>query len=126
VGISCHDPPVSTVLIVDDNAGFRVAARVLLESDGWEVAEAATGGAGVAAARELQPDLVLLDVCLPDFDGFEAAERLSVLEPPPRVILTSSRDGADYGSLVAASAVRGFIPKGDLSAERIRELLACA
>ena len=112
-----------TCLIVDDHAGFRTTARALLEGEGWTIAEAETGGAGVQAARELEPELVLLDLQLPDFDGFEVAGRLSALERPPAVILTSSRDGADYGSLVAASAVRGFIPKGELSGEAIRALL---
>lgn len=114
---------MATFLIVDDNAGFRRSARALLESEGWEVAEADTAGGGVEQARRLRSEFVLLDVQLPDFDGFEAAERLARLEPPPAVILTSSRDGADYGSLVAASAARGFIPKGDLSSAAIRALL---
>jgi len=115
---------MSLVLIVDDNAGFRATARALLEGEGYEVAEAATGGEGVRSARELEPEVVLLDVGLPDFDGFEVAERLSRLASPPAVVLTSSRDGADYGSLVSASAVRGFVPKGELSGPAIRALLS--
>jgi CheY-like chemotaxis protein len=114
---------MATFLIVDDNDGFRRSARALLESEGWDVAEAATAGDGVESARQLGSEFVLLDVQLPDFDGFEAAERLARLEPPPAVILTSSRDGADYGSLIETSAARGFIPKGDLSGETIRALL---
>jgi CheY-like chemotaxis protein len=114
---------MATFLIVDDNTGFRRTARALLESEGWEVVEADTAGAGVESARDLHSEYVLLDVQLPDFDGFEAAERLALLDPPPAVILTSSRDGADYGSLIAASSVRGFIPKGELSGETIRALL---
>jgi CheY-like chemotaxis protein len=114
---------MATFLIVDDNAGFRRSARALLESEGWQVAEAETAGAGVASARELRSEFVLLDLQLPDFDGFDAAARLALLDPPPAVILTSSRDGADYASLIAASSVRGFIPKGELSGETIRALL---
>lgn len=114
---------MATFLIVDDNAGFRRTARALLESEGWDVVEAETAGAGVDRARELHSPFVLLDVQLPDFDGFEAAERLALLDPPPAVILTSSRDGADYGSLIETSAARGFIPKGELSGEAIRALL---
>ena len=113
---------VASVLIVDDNAGFRATARVLLESEGWEVAEAGTGAAGVAAAGELAPDLVLLDVQLPDLDGFEVAGRLAELPRPPAVVLTSSRDGRDFGSLVETTAVRGFVPKGELSGAAIRAL----
>jgi CheY-like chemotaxis protein len=67
---------------------------------------------------------VLLDVQLPDFDGFEVAERLSRLEPPLAVILTSSLDSADFGALVGGSPAVGFIPKADLSASAIEELLA--
>jgi len=114
---------MATFLIVDDNASFRRTARALLECEGWEVVEAETAGDGVRSARELASEYVLLDVQLPDFDGFEAAERLARLDPPPAVILTSSRDGSDYGSLIATSAIRGFIPKGELSGEAIRALL---
>jgi CheY-like chemotaxis protein len=114
---------MATFLIVDDNAGFRRTARALLESEGWDVAEAETARAGVESARELHSEFVLLDLQLPDFDGFEAAARLALLDPPPAVILTSSRDGSDYGSLIDASSVRGFIPKGELSGEAIRALL---
>jgi DNA-binding NarL/FixJ family response regulator len=63
--------PVS-VLIVDDHPSFRATARLLLESEGFEVVgEAADGASGLRQARELEPDLVLLDVQLPDIDGFE-------------------------------------------------------
>ena len=113
--------PIS--LIVDDNPGFRATARLLLEAEGWDVAEAGTGVAGVETAGRIRPDFVLLDLQLPDIDGFEVAQRLASLERPPAVILTSSRDGADYGSLIAASTVRGFIPKGELSGVAIRVLL---
>jgi CheY-like chemotaxis protein len=114
---------VPLVLIVDDNARFRATARMLLESEGYRIAEAESGEAGVQRARELAPDLVLLDIRLPDIDGFEAAERLSRLEEPPPVILISSRDPREYGSLVGASAARGFIPKSELSRAAIRALL---
>jgi len=110
-------------LIIDDSAGFRASARLLLEADGFNVAEAASGGAGIRVARELEPELVLLDIQLPDIDGFEVADRLARLERPPAVVLTSSRDRADYGSLASASPARGFIPKGELSAPAIRSLL---
>ena len=109
-------------LIIDDSAGFRASARSLLETEGFGVSEAATGVEGIDAVRQRRPELVLLDIQLPDIDGFEVAERLAQRERPPTVILTSSRDGADYGSLVSTSTARGFIPKSDLSGAAIRSM----
>jgi DNA-binding NarL/FixJ family response regulator len=112
------------VLIVDDHPSFRASVRVLLEAEGYEVVgEAADGAEALTAAQELQPDLVLLDVCLPDLDGFEVAERLAELPVAPEVILTSSRDGTDYGNSVAASSARGFVPKAELSGTILTSLL---
>jgi len=112
------------VLLVDDNSDFRSAARQLLERHGFVVvAEADTGISGIAKAEEHCPDLVLLDVQLPDVDGFEVAERLSRLDGPIDVILTSSLDGTDFGALVAHSSALGFVPKGELSASALEALL---
>jgi DNA-binding NarL/FixJ family response regulator len=112
-----------TVLIVDDYAPFREGARELLESEGFEVVgEAENGIAALRVAREVKPDVVLLDVHLPDFDGFEVAERLRRLEPPPEVVLTSSRD--DYAPLVASSAARAFVRKDALSGETLMSALS--
>ena len=114
----------SRVLLVDDNSDFRRAARQLLERHGFAVvAEAATGISGIERAQEHRPDLVLVDVQLPDIDGFEVAERLSRLEVPVDVILTSSLAGTDFGALVAASSALGFVPKAELSASAIETLL---
>jgi len=114
-----------TVLIVDDHATFRHAARLLLEDEGYTVVgEAGDGAAGLAAAVELRPDLVLLDVNLPDIDGFDVASRLTGREDAPMVVLTSSRDYSDFGPLVERSGARGFIPKAELTAERIAALAA--
>ena len=113
------------LLIIDDNTDFRTVARHLLERHGFVVvAEADTGEAGIEQAKAHRPDLVLLDVQLPDVDGFEVAERLSGLDVPMDVILTSSLDGTDFGALVAHSPARGFVPKGELSAAAIEALLA--
>jgi CheY-like chemotaxis protein len=115
------------VLLVDDNSDFRRAARQLLERRGFAVvAEAETGMSGVELAQEHHPDVVLVDVQLPDIDGFEVAERLSRLEMPVAVILTSSLDRADFGALVADSAALGFVPKAELSATAIGALLSPA
>jgi DNA-binding NarL/FixJ family response regulator len=112
------------VLIVDDHPSFRATARLLLESEGFEVVgEAADGTTGLRDARELEPDLVLLDVQLPDIDGFEVAAQLTAAAGGPAVVLTSSRDEADFGPLVAASGARGFVPKAELSGAALLALL---
>jgi len=112
------------VLIVDDHPSFRATARLLLETEGFEVVgESADGAAGVRDAAELAPDLVLLDVQLPDIDGFEVAARLTEGGEGPAVVLTSSRDESDFGPLVAASGARGFVPKAELSGSVLLELM---
>jgi DNA-binding NarL/FixJ family response regulator len=113
-------PP--TVLIVDDHAGFRRAARALLEAEGFEVvAESATGAEALEAAGRLRPELVLLDVGLPDLDGLEVARRL--MGTGPVVVLTSSRDATDYPSADRVGA-RGFIAKAELSGDALAALAA--
>jgi DNA-binding NarL/FixJ family response regulator len=115
----------TTVLIVDDHPSFRATAKALLEAEGLEVVGEAEDGAGaILAAAELQPDLVLLDVQLPDIDGFEVAAQLTARNGGgPAVVLTSSRDLCDFGSLVAESGASGFVPKAELSVARIAALL---
>ncbi len=113
-----------TVLIVDDHPSFRQSARLLLESDGWDVVgEAPDGEAALAAARELAPDLVLLDVQLPDLDGFEVSRRLRANGNAPAVVMTSSRDACDYGTLATDSGAAGFVPKSELSGAALEALL---
>jgi DNA-binding NarL/FixJ family response regulator len=113
-----------TLLIVDDHPGFRVLARRLLEAGGFEVVgEAADGDAAVAVARELRPDVVLLDVQLPGIDGFEVTARLRDGEAGPAVVLTSTRDRADYGERVERCGARGFVPKAELSGAAVRAIL---
>jgi len=113
-----------SVLIVDDHAPFRASARRMLELEGFDVvAEAEDGASGLALAQELEPELVLLDVALPDLSGFEVAERLAA-SSDATVVLVSSRDPSDFGTRLSRSPVRGFIPKDQLSTERIHALLA--
>lgn len=113
-----------SVLIVDDHAGFRTRARKLLESEGFAVVgEATDGGSALALTRELEPDVVLLDVQLPDLDGFEVARQLTSNGRRPAVVLISSRDAADFGSLLGGAGVNGFIGKDELSGARLRALL---
>lgn len=113
-----------TVLIVDDHPSFRASARRMLEADGYEVVgEAADGTSAIDAVRELQPDLVLLDIRLPDLDGFQVAERLATNGAAPAIVLTSSRDRSDFDYEIVTSPAHGFIPKSDLSAEAITSLI---
>jgi two-component system response regulator EvgA len=114
-----------TVLIVDDHSSFRRAARRLLELHGYNVVgEAADGESALVAARELRPELVLLDVQLPGIDGFEVATRLTANGDSPAVVIVSSRDAEDYGDLVANSGARGFIAKDNLSDTALEAVLA--
>jgi DNA-binding NarL/FixJ family response regulator len=113
-----------TVLIVDDHPSFRASARMLLESEGFEViGEAEDGASALRAVEELHPDVVLLDVQLPDIDGIEVAARLSENGSGLAIVLTSSRDLADLGLVRERSPVRGFIPKAELSGAALEELL---
>jgi DNA-binding NarL/FixJ family response regulator len=113
-----------TVLIVDDHAGFRATARRVLEAGGYSViAEAEDGSTGVAAAAESSPDLALVDVQLPDFDGFEVTRRLRESGEAPEIVLISSHERADFGSLIESSGARGFVSKSDLSAAALEALL---
>lgn len=110
----------TTVLIVDDHPSFRSVARMLLESEGYRVVgEAPDGEAALALARELAPDVVLLDLGLPGIDGLEVARRL---EPGPAIVLVSSRDARDIGPL--SDGVKGFIAKGELSGDTLRSVLS--
>ena len=114
----------SSVLIVDDHPGFRAAARRLLELEGYEVVgEAEDGTSALIAARSLRPDVVLLDIQLPDFDGFEVAERLMAQGLAPAVVLTSSRDRSDYGPALTRTVACGFLPKAELSGAGIADIL---
>jgi len=113
-----------TVLIVDDHDGFRESARALLEAEGFAVVgDAADGASALAAVRQLRPDVVLLDVQLPDLDGFAVAERLAGLGEPPRVVLTSSRDAASYGPRLDAARACGFLAKRELSGASLAALV---
>ena len=112
-------------MIVDDHDGFRALARALLQAEGFEVVgEAADGKSGLEAAAELAPDLVLLDVQLPDADGFDIADRLAAASNPPAVVLVSTRDATSYRRRLATTTARGFIPKGELSGAALLALVA--
>jgi DNA-binding NarL/FixJ family response regulator len=115
---------MTTILIVDDDPRFRTQARDILAGDGFEViGEAADGAAGIEAARALKPDFVLLDIGLPDIEGFQVATALAAEGPPPWVVLTSSRDARTYGRRLTNGDSLGFIPKEQLSGAAIRAMV---
>jgi DNA-binding response OmpR family regulator len=102
---------MTTILIVDDDPRFRTQARDVLEADGFAViGEAVDGASGLEAAQALRPDYVLLDIGLPDIEGFEVARVLAVDGPPPLIVLTSSRDARAYGRRLTNGHFLGFIP----------------
>lgn len=113
-----------TVLIVDDHPSFRISARRVLEDAGYEVVgEAPDGHSALAAARALRPAVILLDVQLPDLDGFEVALRLTADADPPAVVLTSSREDGEFGNMIPESGARGFLSKSELSGPALAALL---
>ena len=120
--IACMQP---TVLIVDDHPSFRSLARSLLELEGFAVVgEAEDGAAAIAAVEALRPTIVLLDVQLPDIDGFEVAERLARMADAPVVVLVSTRAAAAYGARLETTPARGFISKTSLSGAALAALVA--
>jgi DNA-binding NarL/FixJ family response regulator len=115
----------TTVLIVDDHDGFRARVRRMLESDGYAVVGEAADGAGcLAAVPRLQPDLVLLDLQLPDQSGFAVADQLARAPSPPAVVVVSTRDAADFAGLALRHGARGFVAKAELSGAALQALLA--
>jgi DNA-binding NarL/FixJ family response regulator len=113
-----------TALVVDDHQSFRRFARRLLEAAGFAVLDEAADGAGaIEAARRLRPDVVLLDVLLPDANGLEVAELLSAESSGPLIVLTSSRSATEFGSSLARSSAHGFIAKSDLTAASVTALV---
>ena len=113
-------------LIVDDNADFGDAATGLLEGQGITVVGIATSaGDALRKADVLRPQLALVDIKLGDQSGFDVARQLAMRAETPKVILISTEERQDYESLINASPALGFLPKTDLSAAAIHELLAC-
>jgi DNA-binding NarL/FixJ family response regulator len=112
------------VLIVDDHASFRHFATKLLRAGGFDVVgEAEDGASALAAARRLRPDLVLLDVLLPDMSGFAVAEALAATSGAPQVVLVSSRSASELGASLEESPARGFVTKGELTAAAVAALV---
>jgi DNA-binding NarL/FixJ family response regulator len=111
------------ILLVDDHAGFRRVARRLLEAGGLTVVgEAANGREALTLVAELRPEVVVLDVLLPDMDGFVVATHLAALPAPPRVVLISSLTRAELGTRIDAAPVAGFLSKDELDGESLAAL----
>ena len=113
-------------LIVDDNPRFGDEARSLLEHEGVSVVGiAASGDEAVRLANTLGPDLALVDISLGAESGFDVARRLvdSSSGEPPAVIFVSTYDESEFSGRIEVSTALGFIPKTELSSERIRQLL---
>jgi DNA-binding NarL/FixJ family response regulator len=120
-----HRRVATTVLLVDDHAGFRRAARAMLEREGYEVVgEVASAASVVGATEVLRPDLVILDIRLPDGDGIDMIPALRRLDPTPEVLLVSTLTADEIGQrLRHLSGVR-FLAKADLSPAALREVLS--
>jgi DNA-binding NarL/FixJ family response regulator len=113
-----------TMLIVDDHADFGASAAELLDAEGFDVIGVAADAArAIELTLRLRPQIVLLDIQLPDRDGFAVAARLAQEERPPQVVLISGRDAAAYGRRIAGAPVRGFIAKRDLSGAAVAALV---
>lgn len=117
-------PSARRVLVVDDHPSFRSCASEFLASEGFDVVgQAEDGASALALAAELRPGYVLLDIQLPDMDGFAVAERLLADAPELQIVLVSSRDRSSYGPLIERSGARGFLAKGELASAVLAELL---
>lgn len=113
------------MVIVDDHAGFRSSARALLEAEGFDViGEAGDGASALALVDLLRPRIVLLDIQLPDIDGFDVAERLARAGDPPAVVLVSTRGVSAYRRRLARSPASGFISKSELSGNALSTLVS--
>jgi DNA-binding NarL/FixJ family response regulator len=113
-----------TVVIVDDHDGFRAQVANMLQAAGYEVVgSCADGRSALVAISTLGPDVVLLDVQLPDTDGFRLITELDAGLRGPAIVLISSREAADYGSRVGGSGAAGFITKAELSAQSLAEVV---
>ena len=121
--MSRSDVPVR-VLVVDDHPDVRAAISAMLAAGGFAVVGAVgTGAEALAGAAESAPDVVVLDIRLPDLDGFAVAEGLAALPAPPAVVLVSSRAATAYGRRLASAPARGFLAKSALSATALRAVL---
>ena len=78
---------MTRILLIEDNSDAREALRALLELDGYEVHAGADGVEGLDLARTKAPEVALIDIGLPGFDGYEVARRMKALSPRPPVMI---------------------------------------
>jgi DNA-binding NarL/FixJ family response regulator len=117
------------VLIVDDQEPFRLAARAVVEAtDGFEVAgEAETGEESVEAARQLGPDLVLMDLNLPGIDGLEATRRILADSAGKVVVLmVSTYEAEEYEPQATEAGAAAYIPKSEFDPDRLEAAWSAA
>jgi CheY-like chemotaxis protein len=114
-----HDKP--RILIVDDNAAVRKAiAKLLLRSEGWEACgEATTGAEAIAMIRQLRPEVVLLDITLPDLSGFEVATAIRTDLPSSNILIVSQHEPAQMLAKAVAAGAKGYVTKTNLSRDLI-------
>ena len=101
-----------TALIVDDHPFIRMAIKVLLEKEGFKVvAEADNGVDAVQLARELSPDLIVMDLNIPRLDGLEAIKRLTDLHLPSKLVVLTEQAPEFYSERCMRAGAMGYISK---------------
>jgi DNA-binding NarL/FixJ family response regulator len=112
------------ILLVDDNVDFlSAAAQFLAAQDGIRVVgRAQSGEEAIELEKRLQPDLILVDLAMPGMNGLEATRRLKAASNPPRVVLLTIHDNAEYRCQARAAGADGFVGKGDFG-ERLLPLI---
>jgi len=104
------------ILVADDHAAMRRRVRDILESqEGWEVcAEAATGREAVALTAAKRPDIVVLDLSMPELDGLQAARQIHEQFPETVIIILTGHDPLELIAALPAFGVRTYLSKADL------------
>jgi two-component system response regulator NreC len=114
------------LLMVDDHEIVRAGLRMLLQTqaDIEIVAEATTGREAVARARELQPDVVLMDISLPDVDGFEATQQIKRALPNTAILALTMHESDEYFFKMLQAGASGYVPKKAAPTELINAIRA--